>query len=86
MRPNHRQKREPQTVMVAVPMPEPEPSANLPRYAYTPEEAGRMIGVGRSTIFKLIRKGLLTPCRFFSNVRITEAEIQRFLKAMEQAS
>lgn len=75
-------KQQTKTMMVALPSVEVEvpQEPSLPRFGLTPDEAAVAIGVSRATIYKLIKKGLLTPSRVFSSVRLTPEELQRFMR------
>jgi excisionase family DNA binding protein len=49
------------------------------KLAYTVEEAGRAIGVSRSTVFDMIRVGELTAKKLRGRTVIARVELQRVL-------
>ena len=56
-----------------------EPTAAADKLAYTVEEAGRAIGVSRSTVFDMIRVGELTAKKLRGRTVIARIELQRVL-------
>jgi excisionase family DNA binding protein len=49
------------------------------RYAYSPEEAGSLLGVTRQTIYNLISRGELTSVKIGRSRRIPHSELERLL-------
>lgn len=49
------------------------------KLAYTVEEAGRVIGVSRSTVFDMIRVGELLAKKLRGRTLITRTELQRVI-------
>jgi excisionase family DNA binding protein len=49
----------------------------------TPEQAKERLSVGRSTIYQLIRTGQLRSVRFGRAIRVSESEIERFVREAE---
>lgn len=45
----------------------------------TPEQARQRLSVGRNTIYTLLRKGALKSVRIGRVIRVSEAEIERFI-------
>ena len=54
--------------------------------AHTILQAGSRIGVGRSTLFELIKSRDLVPIKIGRRTLIPEAELQRFMAARVAAS
>lgn len=53
------------------------------RLAYTPAEAAEAMGMGESTIFKLIREGELTAVRYGTRTLVRKEELAAFLDRLE---
>ena len=49
----------------------------------TPEEAATLLGVGRTTIFALIKAGELRPVHIGRSCRFSRAELQRYVRCLE---
>ena len=45
----------------------------------TPEQARQRLSLGRNTIYTLLRKGTLRCVRIGRAIRVSEAEIERFI-------
>ncbi len=58
----------------------------LPRYAYSVEEAAHQIGVGRSKIFELIKEGKLSAVKVGARTLVPDAALVYFLAACEPAA
>jgi excisionase family DNA binding protein len=58
-----------------------EDKAQLPKLAYSPEEAAQVLGVCRDTIYRLLKRGLLRSSSALRHKVIPHVEIERFLKA-----
>lgn len=56
-----------------------EPTMAADKLAYTVEEAGRAIGVSRSTVFDMIRMRELQAKKLRGRTLIARAELQRVL-------
>lgn len=56
-----------------------ERTADAEKLAYTVEEAGRAIGVSRSTVFDMIRMGELLAKKLRGRTLIARTELQRVL-------
>jgi excisionase family DNA binding protein len=52
---------------------------------YSPVEAGKALGIGRSTIFALLARGELTCLKMGTRSLITHAELQRYLASLPKA-
>ena len=57
----------------------PDAASASDKLAYTVEEAGRAIGVSRSTVFDMIRVGELTAKKLRGRTVIARIELQRVL-------
>ena len=53
----------------------------LPKLAYSPEEAAKVIGVCRDTIYRLLKRGVLRSSSALRHKVIPHTEIERFLKS-----
>jgi excisionase family DNA binding protein len=51
--------------------------------AYRPEEAGRMLGISREMVFKLIRQGELKAFKVGAATVIRAEELRRYLDEQE---
>jgi excisionase family DNA binding protein len=49
----------------------------------TPEEAARVLRVGRTTIYTLIKAGDLLPVHIGRSCRISHAELERYVRRLE---
>lgn len=45
----------------------------------TPEQARQRLSLGRNTIYSLLRRGVLKSVRIGRAIRVSEAEIDRFI-------
>ena len=52
----------------------------------TPEEAARVLRVGRTTVYALLKAGDLTPVRIGRSCRLSRAELERYVKQLEARS
>ncbi len=57
-----------------------KPTTALPRLAYSTQEAANMLGVSVVSLYRLIERGRLTPCRGLRQFVIPAKELDRFLK------
>lgn len=53
--------------------------SQLPKLAYGREEAADALAVSPATIDRLVKRGLLHPCRATRRVLFSRAELERFL-------
>lgn len=62
-------------------------AASLPASAqqllFTPEEAARLLRVGRTTVFALIKTGALKPVHIGRACRLSAAELARYVHDLE---
>lgn len=49
----------------------------------TPEQARERLNVGRNTVYELLRTGRLRSIRFGRAIRVTEGELERFVRDAE---
>lgn len=55
--------------------------------AHKPEQAAKRLGIGQSTLYKLIRKKKIHAVKCGVRTLVPESELQRFLKeGMEQST
>lgn len=67
--------------METVAKPE-EPSATTERLAYSIEEAAAMLGVHYFSVYRLIQRGKLKPCRALrGKLLVPRAELLKLLKS-----
>ena len=57
----------------------PHPS---PAIAYNPEDAGRMIGLSRATMFRLIRRGAIPVKREGKSVLILHRDLEAYVEGL----
>jgi excisionase family DNA binding protein len=63
-------------------MDDPQPLRNLmdaDRLLLTPEEAAKVLRIGRTTVYALIRSGELRPVHIGRSCRISQAEVERYV-------
>jgi excisionase family DNA binding protein len=58
----------------------------LPRLLLTPEEAAHTLGVGRTKLYELLRKGLLTSVMIGGSRRIPAAALAKLVADLEENS
>ena len=56
---------------------------NLPVLAVSPNEAARMLGIGRTMLYALMGEGEIRYSKMGSRTLIRVAELERWLKAQE---
>jgi len=56
------------------------------KLSYRPEEAARMLGASRDTIFKLLATGQLRGFKIGAARFISAAELERFIREREEES
>ncbi|WP_409332598.1 helix-turn-helix domain-containing protein [Trujillonella humicola] len=49
----------------------------------TPEEAARVLGVGRTTLYALMKAGDLRPVHIGRSCRLSRAELERYVRRLE---
>lgn len=65
--------------LVRIPEPRPEPSPKLPeRVLLSPEEAANRLGIGRTTMYRLIRTGEIVSVQIGRLRRIAASEIDEY--------
>lgn len=47
-------------------------------------EAGRMLGIGRSTAFKLVKEGQIPAIRLGKKLRVPKATLEKMLQAVDK--
>jgi excisionase family DNA binding protein len=52
----------------------------------TPEEAAKVLGVGRTTVYALMRDGELHPVHFGRSGRLSRAKLERYVSRLETPS
>jgi excisionase family DNA binding protein len=64
----------------SAPLPLPPPEKTLPLLAFSLEEAGEIISVGRSTMYELVKEGRIIPVKISERKQVISlAELHRFL-------
>ena len=56
----------------------------LPRLAYKPAEAARILGINQFTIYRLLKRGLLKSSGGLRHKLIPHTELERYLKSTLQ--
>ena len=67
-------------------MPDPRRLQDLPTsetLLLTPEEAARVLRVGRTTIYALMKAGDLRPVHIGRSCRLSRAELERYVRRLE---
>ncbi len=57
-----------------------------PKLAYTYAEAGRALGISPRSVWSLVARGQVRPCRIGRSVRISADELRRFIAHQEGAN
>ncbi len=52
----------------------------------TPEEAAKVLRVGRTTVYALMKSGELRPVHIGRSCRISRAEVDRYVRRLEASS
>jgi excisionase family DNA binding protein len=60
----------------------PHPTA-IDRLLLTTEQAAEVLGVGRTTVYALIKDGQLRPVHIGRSCRLSSAELQRYVERLE---
>lgn len=67
--------------------PQPLPEVSVAdRLLLTPEEAAKVLRVGRTTVYALVKSGELRPVRIGRSCRISRAELDRYVRRLEASS
>lgn len=56
-----------------------------PQLAYSPTEAAKVLGIGRSTLFKLLANGDLSARKLGTRTLLSTDELQRYLASLPKA-
>ncbi len=64
-----------------LPPPAPVASAKLRPLLVPATEAARLLGIGRTTLYELVKSGDLTPIHVRRCVRFSMYEIERFVES-----
>jgi excisionase family DNA binding protein len=52
---------------------------------YAPNDAAKVLGIGRSTLFNLLARGELTARKLGTRTLITATELERYVASLPQA-
>jgi excisionase family DNA binding protein len=68
-----------------VDMGQPQPQQDLAgdQLLLTPEEAARLLRVGRTTVYALMKTGELRPVHIGRSCRLSRAELERYVTRLE---
>ena len=69
-------------------MSDPQPLRDVlagERLLFTPEEAAKVLGVGRTTVYALMRIGDLRAMHIGRSCRLSRAELERYVRRLEAA-
>ena len=69
-----------------VDMGDPQPHRGVmaaDRLLLTPEEAARVLRIGRTTVYALMKSGDLRPVHIGRSCRISQAELDRYVRRLE---
>ena len=67
-------------------MPDPQRSRDVlagDPLLLTPEEAAKLLSVGRTTVYALIKAGDLRPVHIGRSCRISRAELERYVRMLQ---
>ena len=67
-------------------MPDPQRSRDVlagDPLLLTPEEAAKLLSVGRTTVYALIKAGDLRPVHIGRSCRLARAELERYVRMLE---
>ena len=64
--------------------PQPLPEVSVAdRLLLTPEEAAKVLRVGRTTVYALMKNGDLRPVHIGRSCRISQAEVERYVLRLQ---
>jgi excisionase family DNA binding protein len=63
--------------------PQPLPDVLADRLLLTPEEAAKVLRVGRTTVYALMKSGELRPVHISRSCRISQAELERYVRQLQ---
>jgi len=61
-------------------------TVNQARRAYRPEEVGDLLGVSRSTVYRLMGEGALESIKVGGSRRVTDEQLDRYLASLEASA
>src|SRR4051812_30573144 len=67
-------------------MPDPQRLRDVPAgdpLLLTPEEAAKLLSVGRTTVYALIKAGDLHPVHIGRSCRLSRAELERYVRTLQ---
>ena len=67
-------------------MGDPQPSRGVmvgDRLLLTPREAAQVLRIGRTTVYALIKSGDLHPVHIGRSCRISQAEVERYVRRLQ---
>ncbi len=67
-------------------MSDPQPLPDVmaaDRLLLTPEEAAKMLSIGRTTVYALMKSGELRPVHIGRSCRLSRAELERYVRRLE---
>jgi excisionase family DNA binding protein len=67
-------------------MVDPQPLRDVTavdRLLLTPEEAAKVLRIGRTTVYALMKSGELRPVHIGRSCRISQAEVERFVRRLQ---
>ncbi len=70
-------------------MGDPQPLRDVraaDRLLLTPEEAATVLRIGRTTVYALMKSGELRPVHIGRSCRISQAELDRYVRRLEASS
>ena len=70
-------------------MGDPQPLrdvATADRLLLTPEEAAKVLRIGRTTVYALMKSGDLRPVHIGRSCRISQSELDRYVRRLEAAA
>ena len=69
-------------------MADPQPLRGVmaaDRLLLTPEEAAKVLRIGRTTVYALMKSGELCPVHIGRSCRISQAEVARYVRRLDAA-
>ena len=67
-------------------MGDPQPLRDVlaaDRLLFTPEEAAKVLRIGRTTVYALMKSGELRPVHIGRSCRIPQAEVERYVRRLQ---